>query len=50
MHALWLRDPALYVGGEFTSIDGTARNRLAAVEVLDGDALPWNPNVPAPRR
>ena len=45
VHALWLRDPALYVGGEFTSIDGTARNRLAAVEVLDGDALPWNPNV-----
>jgi hypothetical protein len=45
VHALWLRDTALYVGGEFTSIDGTARNRLAAVEVVDGDALPWNPNV-----
>ena len=37
--------PNLYVGGEFTSIDGTARNRLAAVEVVDGDALSWNPNV-----
>ena len=41
----WLRDANLYVGGEFTSIDGTARNRLAAVEVVDGDALSWNPNV-----
>jgi hypothetical protein len=32
----------LYVGGTFTSIDGTNRNRLAVIDVIDGDVLPWN--------
>ena len=43
--ALWL-DPlsnVLYVGGQFTSIDGTTRNRIAALEASSGFATAWNP-------
>jgi hypothetical protein len=35
----------VYVGGDFTSIGGQPRNRLAALDVSTGAATPWNPNV-----
>lgn len=35
----------LYVGGEFTTIDGQPRNRLAQVNVADGSVTAWNPDV-----
>jgi hypothetical protein len=35
----------LYVGGNFTTIGGQSRNRLAAIDVNSGEVLPWNPNV-----
>lgn len=37
--------PTVYIGGDFTSVNGTTRNRLAAV---DGDGAlitPWDPDV-----
>ena len=33
----------LYVGGEFTTVDGAARSRLAAFDVTSGSLLPWAP-------
>lgn len=45
--ALW-QDPTsnlLYAGGQFTSIDGQARNRIAAVDATTGAASTWNPNA-----
>ncbi len=33
----------VYVGGEFASIGGTPRNRLAAIDT-DGTLTPWNPD------
>jgi hypothetical protein len=33
----------LYVGGDFTSIGGTARPKLAAVDTLTGALLDWTP-------
>ncbi len=35
----------LYVGGVFTSIDATSRNRLAAFDANTGTVLGWNPDV-----
>jgi hypothetical protein len=35
----------VYIGGSFTSVDGQARNRLAAFDVASGNLLPWNPNA-----
>jgi hypothetical protein len=32
----------LYVGGKFTGIDGTAKQKLAAVNVTTGDLVNWN--------
>ena len=32
----------LYVGGKFTGIDGTNKQKLAALDVNTGDLLPWN--------
>ena len=50
---LLLSGSTLYVGGNFTSISGRARNNLAAIDALgagDGTGradLTWNPNVDA---
>jgi hypothetical protein len=35
----------VYLGGSFTSVDGQARNRLAAFDAASGDLLPWNPGA-----
>jgi trimeric autotransporter adhesin len=35
----------VYLGGSFTSVDGTARNRLAACNAATGNLLSWNPNA-----
>jgi hypothetical protein len=35
----------IYLGGSFTAVDGTTRNRLAACDAATGDLLPWNPSA-----
>ncbi len=35
----------LYLGGQFTTVDGVARNYLAALSTADGSLLTWNPGV-----
>src|SRR5215207_4702038 len=35
----------LYLGGSFTSVNNTARNRLAACDAATGNLLSWNPNA-----
>ena len=35
----------LYLGGSFTQVNGTTRNRLAACNATTGTLLPWNPNA-----
>jgi hypothetical protein len=38
-------DPILYVGGDFTSIGGQARNHIAALDAATGTVTAWNPNA-----
>jgi trimeric autotransporter adhesin len=35
----------VYLGGSFTQVDGTPRNRLAACDAATGNLLSWNPNA-----
>ena len=35
----------LYVGGQFTAIDGLTRNRIAVLDPATGHAQAWNPNA-----
>ena len=35
----------LYLGGDFTQVDGEVRNHLAACDAADGSLLPWNPDA-----
>jgi hypothetical protein len=35
----------LYLGGSFTSVDGSARSHLAACDAADGHLLTWNPSA-----
>ena len=35
----------IYLGGSFTSVEGTPRNRLAACNATTGALLAWNPNA-----
>jgi hypothetical protein len=37
----------LYIGGDFTTVNGVKRNRIAAINAATGALLPWNPNVNA---
>ena len=41
--ALALSGGALYIGGDFTKVNGTARNGLAAVNTSDGSLTGFNP-------
>jgi hypothetical protein len=34
----------IYIGGQFTQVGGVTRNRLAAIDAVSGDVLPWDPN------
>jgi hypothetical protein len=43
--ALAIYGNSVFIGGAFGTIDGTARNRLGAVRLIQGDLLPWNPNA-----
>jgi hypothetical protein len=43
--ALAVSGTAVYAGGRFTAIGGTARNRLAAFSKSSGALLSWNPDV-----
>ena len=45
VRSLLLSGNTLYVGGGFGSINGTTRNKLAAIDVVSGELLPWNPDV-----
>lgn len=49
VYALALDGNTLYVGGPFTQIAGTPRNRLAAFDATTGNLLPWNPDMPSGR-
>ncbi|QHT66432.1 T9SS type A sorting domain-containing protein [Rhodocytophaga rosea] len=42
--ALALSGSTVYVGGSFSSIDGQARNALAAIDATTGVVTAWNPN------
>jgi hypothetical protein len=35
----------VYIGGSFTSVNGSARNRLAAFDAASGTLLPWDPGA-----
>jgi hypothetical protein len=35
----------IYIGGTFSSVAGTTRNRLAAIDASSGALLNWNPDV-----
>jgi hypothetical protein len=35
----------VYIGGSFTTVNGTTRNRLAAFDAASGNLLSWNPNA-----
>ncbi|MEV8372407.1 fibronectin type III domain-containing protein [Kribbella sp. NPDC056861] len=36
---------SVFFGGSFGRVDNTVRNYLAAVRLIQGDLLPWNPNA-----
>jgi hypothetical protein len=36
--------PTIYVGGQFTSMNGQVRNSIAALNAATGSAFDWNPN------
>jgi hypothetical protein len=35
----------LFIGGDFTTLGGATRNRLAAIDTSTGQLLPWDPDV-----
>ena len=43
--SLVVKNNTLYVGGNFSNISGTSRNRLAAFSLSDMSLTSWNPNV-----
>ena len=42
---LLLHNQALYVGGGFFGVNGVERWRLAAVDPMTGELMPWNPKL-----
>lgn len=47
VRALALSSTLLYVGGDFNSLGGKLRDRLAALTIADGTANDWNPGANA---
>ena len=45
VYALAVSGSTVYAGGDFTSIGGQARNRIAALDATTGLATAWNPNA-----
>jgi hypothetical protein len=45
IHALAVSGGVVYAGGEFTSIGGQGRSRIAALDATTGLATAWNPNA-----
>jgi trimeric autotransporter adhesin len=45
VHAVYDDGKTLYVGGDFDTIGGLARNAIAAVDKSTGQITPWNPNL-----
>src|SRR5439155_5127180 len=43
--ALAVSGSTVYIGGAFTTVDGSTRNRLAAVDTSTAALSSWNPNV-----
>jgi hypothetical protein len=43
-------EKTVYVGGNFTTVDGQPRNHIAAFSTATGALLAWNPNVSGPVR
>ena len=45
IRAMALTGSTLYVGGQFSQINGVGREDLAAINAVDGTLLPWNPGA-----
>lgn len=45
INTLYRVGTTIYVGGDFTTIGGQARNRIAALSLSTGLATSWNPNA-----
>jgi len=43
--SLAVHDDRLYVGGKFTGIDGSAKQKLAALSVTTGNLVTWNTGI-----
>lgn len=48
VRALYVHDTLLYIGGDFSAVDGDLRNNLAAVHLFTGNVEPFNPDVNGP--
>ncbi len=45
VYTIAVKDNILYIGGQFSAINKSARRNLAAIDLATGNVLPWNPNV-----
>jgi len=45
VNAIAVKDKVLYIGGQFTAINKSARRNLAAIDLTTGQVLAWNPSV-----
>jgi hypothetical protein len=48
VNAIAVSGNTIYLGGSFTSVDGVARSRLAAIDAASGALLNWVPQVNRP--
>lgn len=44
IYAVHVVEDYLYVGGSFTSLQGSSRNNAGAIDLTTGTVAPWNPN------
>ncbi|MBL7669840.1 MAG: IPT/TIG domain-containing protein [Bdellovibrionaceae bacterium] len=47
VHTIKVSGSAIYIGGSFTSVSGSSRNNLAAVDLTSGVATGWAPDAAA---